>query len=176
MENPIEFDLSVLLLPVKLLLPDIHSFRTQYTVDGKNGLIPHISLLYPFVKSSVSFTAVENQLQKITNDQPAFELYFTELIKDSDKNLLYLRPESNPALNELMTSCQEFWEKDIQKDIFPHLTIAKTRNNDELVRIEEKIRSAIKPLIPFKTTIDEIWFCAETDRHWQTIRSFPLQQ
>lgn len=95
---------------------------------------------------------------------------------DSDKNLFYLRPENNPALNTLMTSSRKLWKKGRSIALFPHITIAKTRNNAELNKIEKEIRPVIKLLIPFLTTIDEIWFCAEIDRSWQTIRSIPLRQ
>jgi hypothetical protein len=61
--NNCSFDLSALILPIQVEETLIESIREKYTVDGKRGLLPHISLVYPFVKEHVEYDRLSIRLR-----------------------------------------------------------------------------------------------------------------
>lgn len=163
--NHFPFDLSALILPIHVDGTLIESIREKHTVDGKRGLIPHISLVYPFVREHFEYDGAKDRLRKIFEKQFLIEISFISIEKDSDRKLLYLKPDSTKHIEQITAECYSVFGMETPVP-FVHLTMAKINNPGKLDQIEIEIRRSIESLLPLKVKVSQAWFCAEYDRKW----------
>ncbi|MNK01867.1 hypothetical protein D3C87_196800 [compost metagenome] len=164
-ENTEPFYLSALVLPVPMDQNPVTAIREKYTVDGKRGLMPHLSLVYPFVRNWDSYQVLKQSLQVFFSQQQPVSITFSSLEKDPTRKLLYLKPSPNKDVDKLMAGCYAIWQEKVPVT-FLHLTLAKAKNVEQLHKIELEFGDAVRNLLPFTVEIPQAWFCAERDREW----------
>lgn len=168
------YELSAFILPVEFAITEIDELRNIYTVDGKRGLSPHISLLYPFVKDSSSFAEISSRISAVISAQPPITVVFEALVLDEQRNMIYLRPAFNPAIEQLRAALYALWKDDELPVPFFHLTLAKKANLIKLASSTNEACQAIQKLLPLTIELSEACFCFELSKKWHLTETFPF--
>ena len=161
------FTLSALVLPVQFEHDIFQLIRDTHTVDGKRGMPPHISILYPFVENIDQFLQIKEELRSIFPQSP-FLLEFTSFEMNLEKRLLYLQPSESSLIKKWMDDCAHLMNRTIPEH-FVHLTIAKTKHLEQLQSVFDRNKDKIKVLLPLTVEITAVAFYAERIKNWQLI-------
>ena len=171
----ISFTKSALILPIPEIESLAQPFRVKYTTDGARGLLPHITILYPFIEKSKKWNPTNKKILEITLARFApFTFELTKLKSFTTDRVLFLDPNPNKKLLDLTYTIAGLFPDyppyagaiPLTK-IHPHVTIATCSTDEELVKLEHSISQKITDQLPIMITAKEIWFIVESDNRWQ---------
>ncbi len=168
------FSKSALILPVREIESIAQPYRRNYTTDGAMGLLPHVTILYPFVAFSEWSASVREALESCLGTVSPFRFALAQLNRFPTHRVLFLDPVPNKAFLYLTrTVIKAFpdyppYEGTIPiVELHPHVTIATGSTDQELVELEESFRREISDRLPLMITADEIWFVVKSGTRWQ---------
>lgn len=168
------YDESALILPIPEIESIVQPYRQRYTADGATGLLPHITLLYPFAAESEWSSEVRTVLQSRANGFSPFTFQLVRLNCFRHDRVLFLEPEPNGTIINLIHSfATAFPQYPLYggavsiEDFHPHLTLAIASTDEELVRIENTLDRQIGGILPVTVTANEVWLVVRTDNGWK---------
>ncbi len=174
------FETSALTFPIKELIDLIQPFRVLHTKDGSEGMIPHFTAHYPFVKSNIEFLKYENELRTLCSKIKPFEIEIKSIERFEDNGVLYFKPESDIDISEIMKRFAYTFKTMLPydgkikiEDLKPHITIA-TLNIEKFDQIEKEINQRIKDYIPMSLNINELWLVVKHDNKWLKYKSYNI--
>lgn len=157
----IEGSTTTLILPVSgaddLLQPSAHEV----------GIPAHITLLYPFLRARTIDHEIEDALESLLREIPAFD--FTLADVGRFPGVVYLAPEPAAPFTALVQALVDRWPDHrpyggVFAEIVPHLTVA----------YGETVPSGLSERLPVKARADEVWLMSRTGGRWVRRASFPL--
>ena len=165
---------SALILPVREIESIAQPYRRNYTTDGAMGLLPHVTILYPFVASSKWNTSVRQTLKTSLCTVSSFSFELAQLNRFLTPRALFLDPVPNKVILDLTwTIAKAFpdyppYEGTIPiNKLHPHVTIARGSTDQELVELEESFSRVIADRLPLVIAADEVWFVVKSGNRWQ---------
>jgi 2'-5' RNA ligase len=155
----------------------VELLRRQYTVDGAEGMPPHITLLYPFADAD---TLNDDRMRRLTTALSPFRPFAAALsaagrFQRQANTVLWLAPEpAEPLIAMTEALAAEFPEHPPYGGVFestvPHLTVAVTSELDLLDRIESRLLDEL----PIETRIEEVRLYEHRPGAWQLVTRFRL--
>ena len=168
------FSKSALILPVREIESIAQPYRRNYTTDGAMGLLPHVTILYPFVSFSEWSASVLEALESSLGTVSPFRFTLAKLNRFPTHRVLFLNPVPNRVILDLTRKISKAfpdyppYEGTIPIDeLHPHVTIAIGSTDQELVTLEESFRREIADRLPLVITADEVWFVVKSGIRWQ---------
>lgn len=176
------FSESALILPVPEIQSIAQPYRRNYTTDGAIGLLPHITLLYPFITHRRWNTSLYDTLKTCLSRFSPFNYELTQLVRFPAHKTLFLDPTPNEAILQMTKALVEAFP-DYQPyggtitidELHPHVTIAICPKEDELDEIEKSFISKIGDQLPFAITANEVWFVVKSNDQWQRHTTFKIE-
>lgn len=167
------FEQSALILPVLPVDPLARPYRKQYTKDGAMGLPAHVTLLFPFFDQAAWTEERQSQLETAAAAIEPFEYQLIGLNRFADKGVLYLEPDNQPALLNLIHTIAALFPqlppyegRVALAEIRPHVSIAAAETDAELDTIEAEFRKAIEVSLPWTIKADQIWLVVTAGGQW----------
>ena len=168
------FLMSALILPVREVEPVAQPYRRKYTDDGALGLLPHLTLLYPFVAQTEWNPGVRQAVEKCLSSLSPFNFELVKVSHFRAQNVLFLDPAPKDVILELTRCLAEtfpdypLYEGKIPlEEHHPHVTIAIAPTDQEFIEIEESFSREISNRLPLTIMADEVWFIVKADNRWQ---------
>jgi 2'-5' RNA ligase len=161
----------VILLPE--LEPLIGGLRRRYTGDGARGMLPHVTLTFPFADSSEVYERLESVGSALGDFSP-FEIALQETARFP--RLLYLRPEPAEtfiAMTEALASAfPEFPPYGGEFDeVVPHVTVAQAEDA-VLAAIDDELIAQL----PVRARVERAWLVENTPAGWRRHTAFALER
>ena len=165
---------SALILPVWEIESIAQPYRRNYTTDGAMGLLPHVTILYPFVCYSEWNTGVQETLVTKLGTVSSFRFKLIQLNRFPTQRVLFLDPIPNKNILDLIRTIAEMfpdyspYEGTIPIDeLHPHVTIAKGSTDQELMELGESFSREIADHLPLTVKADEVWFVVKSGNRWE---------
>lgn len=142
---------------------------------GAEGMIPHITLLVPFVPARLLDELVERRLLNVFSAAAPFD-YTLPGFERFAEGVLYLAPEPpEPFIDLVQSLSAEFPDyppnDGIYDEVIPHLTVAQTEDE----RLVETITAAVQPQLPLLARATEATlFVRDNDLRWRRRAQYPL--
>lgn len=147
---------------IDLLVPTAHPLVGEWydlTEAAADGMPPHITLLWPWDLSQPGVDRLGSALAGIA----PFDLRLTTTGRFP--GVLYVAPESRDELLRLMRSIWSAFPEwppyrgDLDHEPIPHLTAAKSSDEDQLDEIEAVLRTRLQEPLTFQ--VDRVFVSAE---------------
>ncbi len=165
---------SALILPVRESESIAQPSRRNYTTDGAMGLLPHVTILYPFVAFSEWGACIREALETSLGRVSPFSFELAQLNRFPAHRALFLDPVPSKAIRDLTRIVTRAfpnyppYEGTIPIDeLHPHVTIAMGSTDQELVEIEKSFSQEIADRLPLAVTAHEVWFVVKSGNRWQ---------
>nr|MBN2277284.1 2'-5' RNA ligase family protein [candidate division Zixibacteria bacterium] len=177
----ITFDESALVLMVPEAEKLVGSYRRKFTTDGAIGMPAHITILYPFLKSTAWNDTTRRILMDTVARLSSFSFQLVRLNRFREHNILYLElsPDSE-ILNMIHLVSGAFPDHppfggEIPPDkIIPHLTVAAGFGNDEIPKVEQLIYKEVASHLPLNISVGELSLAIKVSNRWTISESFKL--
>jgi len=175
------FSLSALIVPVLSLHDCIQACREEHTRSGADGLIPHITVLYPFVASEAEYVGDRARLRELCATIEPFSVVLEGTGRFPEGGVLYIRPE--PVAGLLSVTMQfvnafphmhPYEGKIPVEKLKPHVTVAVNNDGKELDRIEDELKMRALCELPLALEITEIWLAVRSGGTWYERDRFRL--
>jgi 2'-5' RNA ligase len=168
------FLMSALILSVREIETVAQPYRRKYTDDGALGVLPHLTLLYPFVAQTEWNPGVRQALEKCLSPFSPFNFELVGVSRFMSQRVLFLDPVPKDDILDLTKSVAEtfpdypLYEGKIPlEEYYPHVTIAIAPTDREFIEIEESFSREISGRLPMTVMADEVWFIVKADNKWQ---------
>lgn len=158
--------------------PAIDLVRRRHTVDGAEGMPPHITLLYPFTDTDL---LVSGRIDAVRNALASFVPFNGELdavarFERPLDTVLWLAPRpAEPLIAIIEALAAQFPEHPPFEgqfpSIVPHLTVAVSDDPDLLDRIEADLGSQL----PIQIRVQEVALYEHTAGGWRLRTRVPLK-
>ena len=161
-------------MPALELAPVVESFRQLYDPSAAAGVPPHVTVMYPFLEPSRLTPNVFAQLDRLVMDQQEFKYSLVD-VREFEGGVLYLAPEPVDLFMALTESVGHAFELapygGAHATVVPHLTVAQTATDVELVRIA----AVLKRALPREALGAEVWLMVgSNETGWRKYRAIPL--
>ncbi len=164
---------SALILPVREIESIAQPYRHNHTTDGAMGLLPHVTILYPFVSFSEWNAGVRKTLETSLGSKSPFCFELTQVNSFPSHRTLFLDPAPNQDILDLTrTIARAFpdyppYDGKIPIDkLHPHVTIATTSTDQQLTKLEMSFSQDIRDQLPIVITANEVWFVVKSGNRW----------
>jgi 2'-5' RNA ligase len=151
---------SAVIAPIRAAHATIGRLQSVHTPAGRAGMIPHVTLLYPFVDGDRLDVEPMARLADVLDGFAGFPVAFRRLARFTDGlAVAYAEPEpAGPFAAITHALSAEFGLPPyggIYDTVIPHMTVASIGNVDGLETIEREAQ----PMLPISTRIDaaEVW-------------------
>jgi 2'-5' RNA ligase len=168
------FLMSAIVLPVREIEPVAQPYRRKYTDDGALGLLPHVTILYPFVAQTEWNPDVRQALESCLSTFSSFKFELMGVNRFASQRVLFLDPVPKEVILDLTRIVAEtfpdypLYEGKIPfEEHHPHVTIAIASTNQAFIEIEKSFNREISSRLPMLITVDEVWFIVKADNRWQ---------
>lgn len=176
-----DFDLSAIIIPLQEIENVIQPIRSKMTIDGAKGLLPHITVLYPFYKDIELLKPDAEHIDLLCQKIKPFKISLTEFQRFADHGVLYLVPESQiEILNAIQAISKEYpqfppYEGHIPIDkIIPHSTVAVAKDCRALDAIESQLLTEKKIVLPLDLEVKSFWLVVKSNNHWYQYKELKL--
>ena len=166
---------TAIVVPVPEAERLVGHWRRAHTEDGREGMVAHVTLLYPFVGADVVGERLERVRAALSPFRP-FDCSFSTTGRFTDEGVLHLLPEPDEifrAMTEALVSTfpDHLPYGGVYKEVVPHLTLAQSSDDDLLRRIERDAAS----LLPIGTRVAaaSVMYFVDGDG-WRERASIPL--
>ncbi|GAC1658660.1 MAG: hypothetical protein NVS9B1_19040 [Candidatus Dormibacteraceae bacterium] len=156
--------------------PLVGPLREAHDPVALLGVQAHLTLVYPFLRSSEIGAAVEDDLTLLFDALPPIEVTFTRTAR-FQSSVVYLAPEpAAPIVRITRAIAERYPEAPLYggrfNNIVPHLTLGHAENDETATAIE----SAAARFLPIQARLTEVALMVEgEDRAWRQRRAFPLR-
>ena len=155
----------------------VGSYRIKYDHEASVGVPAHITLLWPFVPTSLITPDIQNQLAHLFSNFHSFQFSLTELRRFPE--VLYLAPSPSDKIIELVQIIASRFPKYPPyggqfKEISPHLTIAQSDEPKLLEKIAEELNPTVKKALPIFKAVTEVSLLEKQNDYWTETRTFSL--
>jgi len=175
------FEESALVLHLPGLEESIQPLRERYTVDGAQGVPPHITIVYPFVEHKAWTAAAAQSLQTASSSIPPLRLTLGRLAWFDEAGVLFLEPEPADdivgvirALAGVFPGCPPYGGAIGLDELVPHVSIAVISHGEDRARVEREVRVVVDDLLPVEVVVDQVSLLARRSRRWSKVLDVPL--
>jgi len=170
-----EFERSVLAITLDECEAILAPYRRRYTEDGAQGMVAHITILYPFCGCEVwNDEAAQRLLEKLSKVKP-FSLTFNGLARFMQTRVLYLDPSPGNVVVSLIRSVSDAFPDhppyggSVALDrVTPHATIAVSPPADDLDAVENEFVESALHLLPKRVSVENLsLFVNSNDKWWK---------
>jgi 2'-5' RNA ligase len=175
------FSLSALILPIPEIASVAQPYRRRDTTDGAMGVLPHITILYPFITHSEWNPGFRENLETRLSTFSPFTFKLARLNHFPTNRTLFLDPVPHEPILDLTRALVKMfpdylpYEGAIPLDeLYPHVTIATGSTDQDLYEIEESFSREIADQLPLAITAREVWFIVKSGNCWQRHTTIPL--
>ncbi len=159
---------SGLAVPIRLPVP-LARLRRRWDRAARAGAQPHVTVLYPFLRTSALTPAVRAELAAIARAEAPFEVTFRRVRRFED-GVVWVEPEPTEPFRRLTAEVHTRWPDHPPyegrfDELIPHLTIVEAAGDDPPLAA---IEAAVRPHLPFISRADrlELWR-QEADGRWR---------
>lgn len=183
---------TALLLPVAAADPLLRRVADRFPGTVRPGLPAHLTVLYPFVPAESLAAATMRACTEIAERTSPIDVRFTRCRERGQ--MAYLEPDPVAPVDALLRAVRARWPGLTPYDgRFPdapaHVTLALAgRSSDHAVhegarepasgeRVSERVRAVarlVDPLLPIRTTLDELMLVAVGAGGWEVLGRWPL--
>jgi hypothetical protein len=155
--------------------PVVGSIYGEHSQAGRDGMIPHVTLVIPFVPAAAIDDGIDYRLRSLFGSFASFD-YRLRQLESFESGVLYLPPEPTRPFVELVSALvEEFPEhlpyEGIHDEVIPHVTVAVSEDDALL----ERIRAEVAPGLPIRCRAEEATLVErDTDLRWNPAASFAL--
>jgi 2'-5' RNA ligase len=167
---------TALLVPLPELASTVDRHRLHLTRAGRDGIPPHVTLLYPFTTGAELDPERLAQVGRLVAAVAPFEVAFARAERfDADPPILYLAPEPAAPFAALTAALVAAFPEHPPYDgeleaLVPHLTVA-IATPDVLDRVE----AALVRVLPVRAAVTEAWLMERgADGRWARRHPLPL--
>lgn len=167
---------SAIIVPVELPVA-IRRLRDRLDYAAGVGVLPHVTLLYPFMPPETLDDGVREDLRRLLAGHAPFP--FTLASVGRWPGLVYLPAEPATPFSRLIGTLAAAYPDyppygglHALEDIVPHVTIAENPQSSHL----EAAERALPALLPVRGVAREVWLVAQpaAGQRWQTLWQLPL--
>jgi 2'-5' RNA ligase len=147
------------------LSPVVDGWRERTASDRPSiGVLPHVTLLFPFVPAEQVDDGVVAELQRLFAATSPFAVTFRELRRWPE--MVYLAPEPPEPLARLTEAIVERWPgypayEGVHETVIPHLTVAY--GDDALL---DEVEADVTPKLPIEAHVTEAVLLEELEPNW----------
>jgi 2'-5' RNA ligase len=165
--------LSAICIPVPEAEHALRPWMSTYTVDGREGMWAHLTLLYPFAAPD-ELPAELDRLREHFSRAAPFGFALTEL-RRFDGGVLYLAPEPGEPFRRLAVELQALYPDrplygDPQLEFVPHCTVVDVQESPVLDAAE----AAVRPHLPIEAIALEAWLVELVAEGWSVRSRLPF--
>jgi 2'-5' RNA ligase len=167
---------TAIIVPVPQAEAATFRLRRQYTRDGGAGMPAHVTLLYPFVDTSLLVGCLD-EIESVLEPFPAFDFELGRVDRFANEpGTLFLAPEpASPFLDLTVELTGAFPSHPPyggeHATIVPHLTVA---HGDRVLL--DSLEPEVQPHLPIAARATEVWLMAETvNGRWEQRFVFALK-
>jgi 2'-5' RNA ligase len=152
----------------------LRQWRSTYTVDGREGLGAHITLLYPFAESEEAAAELDRLRTHFAQQSP-FDFALIEP-RRFEGGVLYLAPEPAEPFLKLAKTVQALYPDrppygGAYADLTPHCTVADAE--DEVLAVAE---AAVRRHLPIEAVAIEAWLVEYVREGWSVRARLPFER
>lgn len=180
MDHKIKYDLSALDIQISNAGEIIEKYRKKYTSDGAKGMPPHITLLYPFLKTNEYTQQNHNILVDVISKMQPFSFRFEGV--DRFPGVLYLKvSQKEKIINIIQKIVHEFPDflpyggKFPINELTPHLSIAVSSSEKKLDFIEQEFINEIGIMNLDSIFVEYLSLSVRISGNWIQLSSFQLK-
>jgi 2'-5' RNA ligase len=164
---------TVLIIKVPEAEPVVGEWRRQFDPAAAAGVPAHITVLAPFLNTSLADAGVIGELDALIGEHQAFDAELAECRRFPQ--VLYLTPVPEAPFRALTSAITGRWPQAPPyggrfAEVVPHLTIAIGQGPDVLDRIE----AGVSGRLPVAARIESVQLMAYTGDCWEDAASFLL--
>ncbi|MBD8067483.1 YjcG family protein [Bacillus sp. PS06] len=164
---------GIAFFPSKKLQDLANSYRMRY--DPHYSLIPpHVTLKNPFEASDEEITSISAALHDISKNHESISLNVYKISSFSPvNNVIYLKIESNQALENLHSALHSGYFKDNADYAFvPHITIGQNLSDDEHSDVLGQLKMTT---VNYQETMDRFHLLYQLENgSWTVYETFQL--
>ncbi|BDU50704.1 2'-5' RNA ligase family protein [Haliovirga abyssi] len=176
--DPSKVEASAIDFTIEELIPYIQPYREKYTKDGAIGMLPHISIIYPFFRNLSDINNNLSRLEKLCNTISKIDISITDIGYFMSNEIMYFKPTlQEPILDVIKKFATEFIEtppyngKISIDNLSAHITISSSKNHN--VQIEKEL-ALLKEKIPPNIKLNKINLNIKYDGKWINYKTFQL--
>lgn len=176
--DPDKVEASAIDFIIEELIPFIQNYREKYTKDGAAGMLPHLSLLYPFYSTLKDIDGSIHRIKSLCEGISSVDITIVEMGYFMSKEILYLKPYPQKNLLKIIKIfAEEFTETPPYEGKYPldelssHITISSNKEHNECI---EKDLNRIKYAWPCKIHLNKIILNIKYDGKWIPYKEFRL--
>jgi 2'-5' RNA ligase len=151
--------------------------RRRYTVDGAEGMPPHITLLYPFLDTDLLVPRRIGEVKEALTAFPPFDGELAEVARfeQSVDSVLWLAPRPAERLVAITEALVRAFPDHppyagAYETTVPHLTVAMSEDGDVLAEIEADL---VKKM-PIAMRVGSVAIFAHAAKRWKLLTRIPL--
>jgi hypothetical protein len=147
--------------------------RTRYDRSAREGMPPHVTLIYPFLPLH---EIDGRRLRELTNFFAATTQFKVRLDGIAGfPGVVYLVPQPTERFVELVNGLVRLYPQvppygGIFQSVIPHMTLAESADPE----VQDGLMSEVAPLLPIETKATEVWLMVRRGGRWKTKASFAL--
>jgi len=175
------FSTSALILPIPEIASVAQPYRRSYTTDGAMGVLPHITILYPFIARSEWNPDFRETLETRLSTFSPFTFKLVRLNRFPANRTLFLDPVPQEPFLDLTRALVKMFPDYLPyegafplSELHPHVTIAIGSTDQDLYEIEKSFSREIADQLPLAITAQEVWFIVKPGNCWQRHTTIPL--
>ncbi len=175
-----EFDLSALDIQIPNADEIIKKYRRQYTTDGANGMPPHITLLYPFLKQDEYKQHTHDILVEVISNLHPFTIEFGGLARFP--GILYLKTSQEEKIRSIIRklvhafpSFPPYGGNFSINELTPHMTVAVDPSETKLDNIERVFKHEIDGINMESHFVEHLTFSVRSLNQWTQLSTFDLK-
>jgi 2'-5' RNA ligase superfamily len=147
---------SALVIPVPAADALLASVAARHPGIVREGMLAHVSLLYPFVAVNELDERVTSTLGELLVEQVPMPVEFVECYHRG--GFVAVRPDPIEGLTELVSATRRQWPEvvpygGIYGDVEPHVTVAMCSSEEMAVAIEQEVSAQL----PISAELREAW-------------------
>jgi 2'-5' RNA ligase len=157
--------------------PAVDLARRRHAADGADGMPAHITLLYPFIDTSLLVSGRIAQLRECLASFAPFDGELSRIARFQRLNdaILWLAPRAPDPYTAMIEALRgEFPEHPPYggefESIIPHLTVAISGDPDVLASIEVELTDRL----PIPNRVEAVTLFEHTELGWKPRSSIPL--
>ena len=164
---------TALVVPVPEAEPSVRTWRKRFDPAARAGVPAHVTVVFPFLHSSLVDAATCAALDEIFARHRSFDVRFEECGRFP--GVLYLAPVPDAPFRRLTHAVVERWPEAPpyggKYDPHPHLTVAQ--GQDEAVL--DEIEAGLRPCLPFTARVPTVDLVVHSGTEWRHRASFALR-
>jgi hypothetical protein len=165
--------ISAIIIPLMNVMEFIQPVRSKYTEDGAKGLIPHVTIFYPFYRDKDALVKNQEKLFSLGRVITPFSFDLVKISRFEKSGVLFLDPEPKNTIIDIIHSFAHTFPDILPYDgeipldeINPHATIAISPDNKELDTIENKILRNAGNWLPVHVRVEKLFLVVLFNEKW----------